>query len=54
MTKFENDALITLLQMKAKELRENPPSMDAELVAELAADVEKLRYALAAIKYVEK
>jgi len=43
MTKFENDSLIALLQLKSKELKENPPkNTNKEAVAELAEEAENL------------
>lgn len=50
MTKFENDTLITLLAMKAKELKENPPkNLNQDAVKETASDVEKIYHNLIAI-----
>lgn len=50
MTKFENDTLITLLIMKTKDLRENPPkNLNADAIKETAEQAENLYHALIAI-----
>lgn len=50
MTKFENDSLITLLVMKSKELKENPPkNLNADAIQRLASETEELYHALIAV-----
>lgn len=55
MTNFENDSLITLLQLKSKELKENPPeNASKEAVAELAEEIENLYHALICLSVIRK
>lgn len=50
MTKFENDSLITLLRMKAKELKENPPKNgNQEAISRLADMADELYHGLIAL-----
>lgn len=55
MTKFENDTLITLLAMKVKDLKENPPkNLDAYAIKETAKEAEDLHHALIVINSMSK
>ena len=50
MTKFENDTLITLLAMKVKDLKENPPkNLDAYAIKETAKEAEDLHHTLSVV-----
>lgn len=56
MTKFENEALLTLLKMKKEDLTNNPPqdkNINPEKIQELADKIDNVYHALIAIEAFE-
>lgn len=55
MTNFENESLITLLKMKADELKENPPKNgNREAVSNLAKMADELYHGLIALSVLNE